>query len=646
MVIRSYSLCSIFLTGWLLVLPLASAAADRLVRVPGETEELTLRWLEGRKARQAQASRRWQVFHGFGFEDALPRSGITFRHRAVDEASKNFKPNHYDHGTALAGADVDQDGRTDLFFVNQLGGNELWRNAGGGRFENITERAGLALAGKVSAAASFGDVDNDGLPDLFVTTVNMGNHLFRNEGGGQFRDVSAAAGIVEKGHSSGAVFFDYNRDGLLDLFVCNVGVFTAAQKGPDGAYRGLDDAFTGFLKPERFEASILYKNLGGLKFAKASHEAKLQHREWSGDASFCDLEGTGWPSLYVLSMSGQNAFYRNQSGEQFVEETRQKFGRTPWGAMGIKFFDANQDGLQDLYVTDMHSDMNTAQLQIGATNRSEAFAGLKSDAWCSAEWVRNRWPGSSSNFVFGNAFYRNSTNGFAEVSDRIGAETYWPWGVSVADVNADGFEDVFVTAGMGFPLHYWMNSLLLNDGGAVFRASEFLLGIEPRPGNKVLYECFTVDCDGADKGSPFCQGKGDRVSVLASASSRSSVFLDWDDDGDLDLAVQNMNDAPLMLASDLSEKRSIHWLKVRLRGTLSNRDGLGATVKVITPERAWTQFHDGKSGYLAQSLLPLYFGLAESTAVKSIEVLWPSGVRQRVAAGLEINRMIEIVEQR
>src|SRR4029079_15188608 len=115
--------------------------------------------------------------------------------------------------------------------------------------------------------------------------------------------------------------------------------------------------------------------------------------------------------------------------------TRKTFGRTPWGAMGVKFFDFDQDGRQDLYITDMHSHMNSVQLQISTTNRTELFEGLKSEQWCSPEWLKNNWPGASSNFVFGNAFYKNTDSGFTEMSDKIGAETYWPWGVSVADIN-------------------------------------------------------------------------------------------------------------------------------------------------------------------------------------------------------------------
>jgi enediyne biosynthesis protein E4 len=620
------------------------AASDRIIRVPGETEQETLAWLARRKEAQERVAKDVSVFKDFKFSDGLARSGITFRHRVVDEAGKRFRPNHYDHGTAVAAADVDNDGRIDLYFVNQRGGNELWRNLGGGRFENITEGAGVALANSVNVGASFADLNNDGLTDLFVTTVKMGNHLFRNEGGGRFAEVTSASGIKEIAHSSGAVFFDYNRDGLLDLFVCNVGVYTSNEKNPDGSFVALADAFSGFLKPERLEASILYQNLGNFKFRNVNQELGFEHREWTGDATFCDLDQTGYPGLYAVSMSGRNRYYRNSEGRRFTDETLRTFGRTPWGAMGLKFFDYNQDGNFDLFIADMHSDMNTIQLQLSTTNRTEQFEGLKSEAWCSAEWVRNNWPGSSRDFLFGNAFFENQGGRFGEISDRVGAETYWPWGISTGDLNADGFEDVFITAGMGYPLRYGVNTALLNNHGKRFVPSEFLLGIEPRPGNTVLIDYFRIDCDGADRGHPFCQGKGGQLTVRASTSSRSSVILDLDDDGDLDLVVNNMNDVPLLLLNNLSEKRALNFLKVRLRGKLTNRDGLGALVKVSTPQRTLSQFHDGKSGYLAQGSMPLYFGLASDSAVSKVEIVWASGRKQIVEKDIPRNGTLTIVE--
>src|SRR2546422_1940484 len=126
---------------------------------------------------------------------------------------------------------------------------------------------------------------------------------------------------------------------------------------------------------------------------------------------------------------------------------------------------------------------------------------------------------TASNSIFGNAFYENKGHGkFIEVSDQIGAETFWPWGISVADLNADGYEDVFVTAGMGYPLRYAINSLLLNDAGQRFLDSEFVLGVEPP--KSVEKEFFTLDCSGEDKRNPLCRGKTGLLTVLGSTSSR------------------------------------------------------------------------------------------------------------------------------
>jgi hypothetical protein len=223
--------------------------------VPADLEDTA--WLTAARDRQIAAAAGASAFHGFAFTDQLARSGITFQHRVVEDAARGYKAVHYDHGTGVSIADVDGDGRLDIYFVNQAGGSELWRNAGGGRFENITAAAGVGIGDKVSVAASFADIDNDGDADLFVTTVRGGNVLFENQGGGRFRDITAAAGVGYAGHSSGAVFFDYDRDGRLDLFVANVGRYTTdVRAGAFPYYLGFVDAFSGHLMPERSERSI------------------------------------------------------------------------------------------------------------------------------------------------------------------------------------------------------------------------------------------------------------------------------------------------------------------------------------------------------------------------------------------------------
>lgn len=637
------------LCGWL---PTAVSAPPPLRWNPLGSNEVLLRALETNQMRQIEAAKSWEVIHDFQFIDRHDASGIRSEHHPVADASKNYKAVHYDHGNGIAVADVDGDGRLDLYLVDQLGTNQLWRNIGGGKFEDITATAGVGLANRICVAASFADIDNDGNPDLFVTTVRSGNVLLRNLGGGKFQDITEGSGLkVPRAlHSSGATFLDFNRDGLLDLFVANVGNYTRNEKGPGGFYLARTDAFQGWQFPARSEQSVLYQNLGGGKFQDVSQKTGLEHRGWSGDATVCDLNQDGYPDLYVLSMSGDDRFYENDQGRRFIERTAAYFPKTPWGSMGVKFFDYNLDGLMDLFVTDMHSDMTSAQIKAGDLDLRPSFDKQKSDVWCSAEWTPAARE-SATNNILGNAFYENrGPAGFAEVSAQLGTETYWPWGVTVADLNADGYEDLFVTAGMGYPLRYAINSVLLNEQGKRFVDSEFVLGVEPRRDRRVEKEFFTLDCSGEDKRHPLCSGKTGMVTILGSTSSRSSVAFDLDDDGDLDLVTHEWSDRPQVLISNLAETHSIHYLKVKLvgrptAGAGSNRDALGASVKVRCGMKTYYRYQDGKSGYLAQSSLPLYFGLGAATKVDQVEVIWPSGKRQILEEAISINRLLTLTEQ-
>ena len=642
---------------WVPAVP-AQIPAQAQARAQAQEDTVkTLDQLQKRKLQQEEAVKQFHAFHDFQFTDRVAESGITFRSHAVDDAGRNYKAVHYDHGMGVAVADVFGDGLLDIYFVDQLGQCQLWRNLGHGKFENVTESAGVGMEGKVCAGVAFADVDNDGLPDLFVTTVKFGNVLFHNLGGGKFKDITKEAGLDYKGHSSGAVFFDFDNDGLLDLLVLNIGVYTTTQRNPDGSYVGLRDAFFGHLYPERTEHSILYKNMGGLKFKDVTRDMNLVYDGWSGDASFCDFNGSGWPSVYVLNMQGDNHYFENQQGRGFVDKTSAYFPKTPWGAMGIKFFDFNNDGRMDLFITDMHSDMASSLMAL-ADGSDSKIEKAKSRQWVLRDWKDSLLKGQTNfdHTIFGNAFYRNDgKGGFREVSDELGVETYWPWGVSVGDLNADGYDDIFVTAGMGYPFRYAINSVLLNDGGQRFFDSEFLLGVEPRAADQIMRDQFALDCDIADKKNPLCQGATGTVTIPGAASSRSSAIFDVNNDGALDIIVNDFNGPPQVLISNLAEKRKIHYLKIKLVGTTwndpgrqsrSNRDGLGATVKVEAGGKTYTKYHDGKSGYLSQSLIPLYFGLGEATTVERVEVQWPSGIRQVLKKNIPINSLLTVTESR
>ncbi|HMB90172.1 MAG TPA: VCBS repeat-containing protein, partial [Rhodothermales bacterium] len=340
--------------------------------------------LTRRQEMQRAAADDINVFHDFSFTDRLDASSIDFSHKIVDDAGIAYKMVHYDHGNGLSIADVDNDGFSDIYFINQVGANELWRNLGDGAFENITQAAGVGLDSIVCVTSSFADVDNDGDQDLFVTAVREGNFLFENDGTGTFTDISDAAGLKFSAHSSGAVFFDYDRDGLLDLFLTNVGQYSTGERVPiegrtrfddqEGAYyyyAGFADSSMGKLIPERDEINVLYKNDGDNRFVDVTSEMGVAGSGWSGDAVSWDVNEDGWPDLYVLSMNGDDEYYENVEGQRFELKTVERFRGTPFGSMGVTTFDYNRDGPIDLYLTDMHSDMWETNRYISVVQEKE-----------------------------------------------------------------------------------------------------------------------------------------------------------------------------------------------------------------------------------------------------------------------------------
>ncbi len=609
---------------------------ETLTPFPYPSDVMKPSWMEARKQLQMATAHAFDVYHDFKFSDEVAASGITFVNKIVADSAKLHKPVHYDHGNGIAPADVDGDGLIDLFFTNQLGSNGLWRNVGDGTFEDITTQE-IALSNKVSVTASFADTDNDGDPDLFISTVRDGNHFFENDGQGRFTDQTEEAGLGYQGHSSAGVFFDYDRDGLLDLFVCNVGMYTKPDERGEGGYHvGVDDAFAGHLKPDqRNERNLLYRNEGNHRFTEISKSLGLDDVSWTGDASPIDPNRDGWPDLYILNMQGPDQFYENVRGKRFERRTAERFPKTSWGAMGIKSFDYNNDGFMDIFVTDMHSDMSEAQ----GPNQEKLKSAM-------------RWPismvGEKAASVFGNTFFQaRGDGGFDEISDRIGAENYWPWGLSVGDLNADGWDDVFITASMNFPFRYGVNSVLLNSKGARFLDSEFVLGVEPRRDGRTAKPWFALDPKRKDRehGLVKDHNLAKPVEVWGAVGSRSSAIFDIENDGDLDIVTNEFHDRPMVLLSDLAAKKPIRFLKVKLQGTSSNRDGLGAVVTLVGKERTYTKVHDGATGYMSHGILPLYFGLGDDEPATKVEVRWPSGRLQEMAITEDsLKAMITIIE--
>jgi hypothetical protein len=612
--------------------PALLAAAEYSRIIPRWAADVS--WLDFRAREQAEAIKEATVFHDFSFADNREQSGISFLNRAVADGARDYKGVHYDHGTGLAAADVNGDGHIDVYFVNQIGANELWLNRGDGTFRNITESAGVGLAAAVSSGASFADIDNDGDQDLFVTTIRGGNALFENDGYGRFKDISVDAGIAYVGHSAGSIFFDYDNDGLLDLYVANIGVFSTDDIGEDGYFIGFPDAFEGHTKPERTENSLLYHNEGG-SFVDVTAAMGIEHGRWSGDVDVIDANNDGWMDLYIIAMQGPDGYYENQQGAGFVDKTKEVFPSTSWGAMGIQVFDWDNDGDQDIYITDMHSDMAEQVVPILSEEKRKQLRE-----------PNEAFQKDGGTSIWGNSFFRNEGDGsFTEISDEINAENFWPWGLSAGDLNADGYQDVFIASSMNYPWRYSINSLLLNENGEKWVDAEFALGVEPRAGGEFV-PWFTLACGGKDKGHRDCseQVNATTLTIYGALGSRSTVVFDIEGDGDLDIVANEFHTPPLVLVSDLSDQKDINSIKINLSGKNANRNGFGATVEVNAGDATYTQVASGKSGYMSQSVLPLYFGLGAATKVDSINVTWPGGNTQTVEGPLDVNQTVEITE--
>lgn len=617
------------------------ATTQHMAQPPGILDDS---WLAGMASAEAATQQKLGVSPAFRFQDCAQEIGMTFTPQIVDDQRHRLLVNHYDHGNGVSVADVDGDSNPDLYFTSQVGPNELWRGTREGGFEKVTEAGGAGLEDRISVAASFADTDNDGDPDLFVTSIRSENSFFENVEG-TFVDRTTESGLAYTGHSSKGTFFDFDRDGLLDLYVCNVGRFTteeevAVRQDVCNSQRsttlnyfvGRPDAFSGHLVPDLAECSRLYRNLGDNRFEDVTEKFGLQSdASWSGDAVAFDANSDGWTDLYVCNMQGHDTLYINQDGAGFKDSTDEYFEATPWGTMGVTVADFDNNGRFDVFLTDMHSDMS---VDVGPEKEK-----LKAEITWPEEFLL-----SDGRSIYGNAFYRQGADGkYSEISDEIHAENYWPWGLSYGDINADGFTDAFLTSSMCFPYRYCTNSLLLNHRGERFFDAHFATGIEPRSKDQQIAPWFALDFAETDNDNRLRKSRtGDWV-VWSATGSRSSVLYDFDNDGDMDIITNEFNTRPQLLRSNLQES-GVQYLKIDLLGTQSNRDALGAIVRVVTGGLKQSQVKTGASGYLGQSLLPLYFGLGEAETVDRIEVIWPTGRTQVMEGPVSTNQLLKIVE--
>ncbi len=551
-----------------------------------------------------------------GFTQIEPaQSGITFSNPLLPKNDRKYIYN----GSGIAVGDYDGNGLPDLYFAALDGPNRLYRQTTPLSFEDVTDATGTAAASVWSAGTTFADIDNDGDLDLYVCNLGKPNLLFRNEGGGRFTEVAAQVGLAHEGASVMAGFADADRDGDLDLYLLTNRMFAAGEEAHKAKVRLVDGKPTvhpDFVEQytiieghfaEAGQADRFYLNNGDGTFIDATDKSGITGYDMGLSVTWWDFDNDGFPDIYVANdMMGPDRLYHNQRDGTFKDVAKERLPHTSWFSMGADAADINNDGLLDFFVGDMSATNHFKQkTTMGAMSRTRWFL----ESAVPRQYMRNA------------LLLNTGTERFMEIAHMAGlASTNWTWAVRFGDLDNDGWVDLFVTNGHSrnanqSDLDTKARALLAQDKKE--EALAVAMALPPLPERNLA---FRNTGDLAFEQVEAAWGLG-----LMGVSHGASL-VDLDRDGDLDIAVNNLNKPAAVYRNDLAPQ---HRILVELRGKESNRFGVGARVEVETAEGRQVRELHHAHGYLTGEEPVLHFGLGAGEKVARLTVRWPSGRVQR-----------------
>ena len=563
------------------------------------------------------------------------RTGVTFANTITTSDSLNVQTDVYIYnGAGVAVGDVDNDGLPDLFFAGNMVSSRLYLNKGDMRFEDVTQRAGVATNRWVTGVTMV-DINNDGFLDIYASVSGpawsspeaRANLLFVNNGNRTFTEAAAQYGIADHGFSTHSAFVDYDGDGCLDLFVLN--------NSPSDFSRSDVSAMPAGMRAETPDShNQLYRNGCNGTFTNVSVQAGILRAAGYGlGVAVGDVNGDGWPDIYVSNdVVANDVLYVNNRNGTFSDRAAKSLKHASFAGMGVDVADFNNDGWPDVLQVDM------LPRALERRKRTLGFATYSSVNELKSRGIRDDY--SMNALQLSNGVTRDGDVVFSEIARLAGvSHTDWSWSALFADFDNDGYKDIFI--GNGYPkavndLDYMTTtSSALRPGRANASNRKALDNLARLP----TYE--TSNYVFRNAGDLTFTDKTAAWGLEKPSFSYGAAYADLNNDGRLDLVVNNM-DAPAFIYQNVQRQDDAHhFLAVRLDGVAPNRRGVGATLVVTAGGQRQYVYLSPSRGFMSSMDDRAHFGLGGAARVDSLEVFWPDG-RYQALSGLAVDRLVTV----